>query len=122
MDRDRRLHYAFCVPRRSAFASLALFSALSSMSVSACKPAVVSPEECTAIADHLGKLQVKKEKLPPMGRLASPPFNGPENERGVFEEARDNAKTRCLKGWKREVFECMQQVQTIEEADRCRLK
>jgi hypothetical protein len=118
MDRSAPVQYSRTVPP----SSLVLVLAAASLVSSACKSVVASSDECSEVADHLGALQVKKEKLPPMGRLASPPFNGPENERAIHDEARDSAKARCLKGWKREVFDCMQQVQTIEEADRCRLK
>ncbi len=88
----------------------------------ACKPVVATADECTQVANHLGDLQVKKEHIAPMGRLSVAPFNGPENEKAVFEEARDNAKKRCAKGWKREIYECMIAATDIESADKCRNK
>lgn len=90
------------------------------LSVGACKPRVASAPECDAVARHLAELQVKKEKRPPLGRLAIAPFNTKENEDSVFEEAQTNAKGRCLKGWKREIFDCMMNAKEIEEADKCR--
>lgn len=87
---------------------------------SACKPSVATANECDVVARHLAELQVKKEKRPPLGRLAVAPFNTKENEDAVFEEARDNAKARCMKGWKRDVYDCMLAAKEIEEADKCR--
>lgn len=90
--------------------------------LAACKPSIATSDECAEVAKHLASLQVKKEKRPPLGRLASAPFNTPENEKAVFDEAHDNAKARCAKGWKRAVFECMMQAQELEAADKCRFE
>jgi hypothetical protein len=87
-----------------------------------CKPSTATPAECDSVAKHLAGLQVKKEKRPPLGRLAVAPFNTPENEKAVFDEAFENAKGRCAKGWKRAVYECMLQAQEIEAADKCRFE
>jgi hypothetical protein len=87
-----------------------------------CKPVVATADECAKVSDHLGDLQVKKERIAPMGRLSVAPFNGPENEKAIFEEARDSAKKRCAKGWKREIYECMMTAADIETADKCRMK
>lgn len=92
------------------------------MSVGGCKPAVATPEECDKVSDHLADLVVKKEKKPPFGRLASPPFNTPDNEKDIRDEAKGKAKPRCLKGWKRQVFDCMMAAQDIESADKCRFE
>lgn len=91
------------------------------LAIPACKPTVATATECDAVAKHLAELQVKKEKRPPLGRLAIAPFNTKENEDSVYEEAQTNAKARCTKGWKREIFECMMNAKEIEEADKCRL-
>ncbi|MBI2391162.1 MAG: hypothetical protein HYV09_16350 [Deltaproteobacteria bacterium] len=85
-----------------------------------CKAGTATPEECDEIARHLAELQVKKEKRPPLGRLAMAPFNTKEREDEIFQEAQASAKTRCTKGWKREVYECMSKATEIEEADKCR--
>lgn len=87
-----------------------------------CKPSTATPAECDQVAAHLGALQVKKEKRPPLGRLAAAPFNTKENEDAVFAEARDNARARCTKGWKRAVYECMLEAKEIEQADKCRFE
>jgi len=98
---------------------LALFSA---SLVPACKPAIASADECEQVSEHLAQLVVQKEKKPPMGRLASPPFNTPDNEKDVHDEAKNKAKPRCLKGWKRQVFDCMMAAKDIETADKCRFE
>lgn len=85
----------------------------------ACKPRVATPDECEKVAVHLADLQIKKEKIPPMGLLV-PPFDDPDHEASLREEAHDKAKERCLKGWKREVWDCMMQSQDIVAADKCR--
>ena len=90
--------------------------------ITACKSSVATGEECDAVAGHLAELQVKKEKRPPLGRLAVAPFNTKENEDAVFSEARDTARARCGKGWKRAVYECMMQASEIEAADKCRFE
>jgi hypothetical protein len=90
--------------------------------VMSCKPAIATSDECEQVARHLGELQVKKEKRPPFGRLASKGFDTKENEDAILTEARDNAKTRCAKGWKRAIYDCMMQAQEIEAADKCRLE
>ncbi len=87
-----------------------------------CKPAVATSDECEQVARHLGELQVKKEKRPPLGRLASKGFDTKENEDAVFNEAKDNAKARCAKGWKRAIYECMMKAEEIEAADKCRFE
>jgi hypothetical protein len=87
-----------------------------------CKPATATPDECDRVSKHLADLQVKKEKRPPLGRLAAAPFNTKENEDAVFTEARDNAKARCTKGWKRAVYDCMLEAKEIEQADKCRFE
>jgi len=92
------------------------------ISLVACKPAVATSDECEQVARHLGDLQVKKEKRPPLGRLASKGFDTKENEDAVFNEAKDNARARCAKGWKRAIFDCMMSAQEIEQADRCRFE
>ena len=102
--------------------SPALVLVLAAAFAAGCKPSVATPDECAEVAKHLAALQVKKEKRPPLGRLASPPFDTPDNEKAVFDEAHDNAKARCAKGWKRAVFECMLRAQEIESADKCRFE
>ena len=92
------------------------------LSIVGCKSAVATPEECEVVAEHLAKLVVAKEKKPPMGRLASPPFNTPENEKDIHDEAKGKAKPRCLKGWKRQVYDCMLASKDIEAADKCRFE
>jgi hypothetical protein len=85
----------------------------------ACKPRVATPDECEKVAVHLADLQIQKEKIPPMGLLV-PPFDDPEHEKNLHDEAHDKAKERCLKGWKREVWDCMMQSTDIVAADKCR--
>jgi 3-deoxy-D-manno-octulosonate 8-phosphate phosphatase KdsC-like HAD superfamily phosphatase len=87
-----------------------------------CKPSIATKEECEAVAKHLAELQVQKEKRPPLGRLAAAPFDTPDNEREVRDEARTNAQARCAKGWKRAVYECMLEAKDLEAADKCRLQ
>ncbi len=84
--------------------------------------AVANASECDAVAKHLGDLQVKKERKPPMGQLASPLFDTPENQQRIFEEARKNARDRCAKGWKRAVVDCMMGAQDLAAADKCRFE
>lgn len=91
-------------------------------SSASCKPGVATAAECDQVANHLGDLQVKKEKRPPLGRLAAAPFNTKENEDAVHSEARDNARARCMKGWKRAVFDCMLDAKELELADKCRFE
>jgi hypothetical protein len=119
-----RTCYARRVSRvRSTFsiASLAVVASLFSIvaSIDGCKPAVATPAECDAVAKHLAELQLKKEKTPPFGRLL-PPFDDADHEKEIFDEAYGNAKTRCGKGWKRDVFECMTKAADLETADKCR--
>lgn len=85
-----------------------------------CKAGTATPEECDKVARHLAELQVKKEKRPPLGRLAMAPFNTKEREDEIFQESQSSAKARCTKGWKREAYECMLKATEIEEADKCR--
>jgi hypothetical protein len=92
------------------------------IAVMSCKPAIATSDECEQVARHLADLQVKKEKRPPLGRLASKGFDTKENEDAVFAEAKDNAKARCVKGWKRAIYDCMMQAQEIEAADKCRFE
>ncbi len=92
------------------------------VAVMSCKPAIATGDECEQVARHLADLQVKKEKRPPLGRLASKGFDTKENEDAVFNEAKDNAKARCAKGWKRAIYDCMMQAQEIEAADKCRFE
>jgi len=87
-----------------------------------CKPGVATKDECDKVAAHLAQLQVDKEKRPPLGRLAAAPFNTPENEKSVRDEAQENAVKRCQKGWKRAVYDCMIDAKTIEAADKCRFE
>ncbi|MBL8720579.1 MAG: hypothetical protein JNL79_31630 [Myxococcales bacterium] len=102
--------------------SALLFAVVLVSSTPSCKPAVASADECEQVSEHLAQLVVKKEKKPPMGRLASPPFNTPDNEKDVHDEAKNKAKPRCLKGWKRQVFDCMMAAKEIEAADKCRFE
>ena len=83
---------------------------------------MANASECDAVAKHLAELQVKKERTPPLGRLASPPFNGPNEEKEVFDEARDNARERCGKGWKKSVADCMIDAKDLAAADKCRFQ
>ena len=92
------------------------------ISVASCKPAVATKDECAKVAAHLAELQVQKEKRPPLGRLAAAPFNTAQNEKAVRDEASDNADKRCLKGWKRAVYDCMMEAKSIEAADKCRFE
>ncbi len=87
--------------------------------VAGCKPPVATPQECDAVAGVLADLQVKKEKTPPFGQLV-PPFNDPEHEKDIREEAKKRAKERCDKGWKRAVYECMMKAPDLGAADKCR--
>ena len=84
-----------------------------------CKPPVASAAECDAVAQHLADLQIKKEKTPPFGHLV-PPFDDAEHAKELEAEARQRAKERCTKGWKREVYDCMMSAQDLDAADRCR--
>ena len=84
-----------------------------------CKPAVASADECERVSLHLADLQIAKEKVPPLGHLV-PPFDDKDHEQNLRDEAHDNAKQRCLKGWKRDVYECMIQAKDIDAADKCR--
>ncbi len=95
---------------------------LVAVTIAGCKPAVATPAECEVVAEHLAQLVVAKEKKPPMGRLASPPFNTAENEKDIHDEAKGKAKPRCLKGWKRQVYDCMLAAKEIEAADKCRFE
>jgi hypothetical protein len=99
---------------------IALSILLLSLPSTSCKPGVATADECEKVARHLADLQVKKEKRPPLGRLAAAPFNTKENEDAVFTEAHDNAKARCMKGWKRAVYECMLEAKEMELVDKCR--
>jgi hypothetical protein len=90
--------------------------------LASCKPATATKDECGKVAAHLADLQVEKEKRPPLGRLAAAPFNTPENEKAVRDEASENANKRCAKGWKRAVYDCMMDAKTIEAADKCRFE
>lgn len=101
----------FCLPFVAAFSLL-----------SACKPSVATKDECEQVSKHLADLQVQKEKRPPFGRLAAAPFNSPDNERAVYEEAQTNARARCAKGWKRAVYDCMMQAKDLDAADKCRFE
>lgn len=92
------------------------------LSSTSCKSAIATADECEKVSRHLADLQVKKEKRPPLGRLAAAPFNSKENEDAVFNEAHDNAKARCTKGWKRAVYDCMLEAKEIEQADKCRFE
>ena len=87
--------------------------------LSACKPRIATPDECEKAAVHLADLQIKKEKTPPLGRLL-PPFDDPDHEQSLRDEAHDNAKAHCLKGWKRDVYECVMQATDVSAFETCR--
>jgi hypothetical protein len=95
---------------------------LCAVSLVACKPSTATKDECEQVSQHLAELVVKKEKRPPLGRLASKGFDTKENEDAIFNEARDNARARCAKGWKRAIYECMMSATEIEKADQCRFE
>jgi hypothetical protein len=103
--------------------SLAVFSVtaipLVGAASSGCR-SVANAEECDAVAKHLADLQVQKEQKPPLGQLASPLFDTPENRQRIFEEARKNAHDRCAKGWKKAVYDCMMESKDLATADKCR--
>lgn len=107
-----QVHLSFRLVLPLALAALA--------GVAGCRRPIASPEECDAVANHLAELQVRKEKIPPFGRLASKGFDGPDEVKAIFEEAKKSARDRCAKGWKRAVYECMMEAQDLAVADRCR--
>ena len=99
----------------------ALVLVVVSLSASACR-SVANADECEAVSKHLADLQVKKERIPPMGQLASPLFDTPENQQRIFDEAKKNARDRCAKGWKRTVAQCMMDAKDLSAADKCRFQ
>ena len=99
--------------------SLIALTSLVAYGSAGCKPAVASADECEQVSAHLADLQIAKEKVPPFGHLV-PPFDDKEHEQNLRDEAHDKAKQRCLKGWKRDVYECMVQAKDIDTADKCR--
>lgn len=116
--RDHKPATSVVVRRRRLFVVASVLAVAIAPST-ACKPKVASADECEKVAAHLADLQIKKEKTPPLGHLI-PPFDDPDHEQSLREEAHDNAKQRCLKGWKREVYDCMMQATDIGAADKCR--
>ncbi len=107
---------------RATHPTLAVSLLVTSIALVACKSSVATLPECDAVAKHLADLQVEKEKRPPLGRLATAPFNTKENEDAIHAEARESARARCGKGWKRAVYDCMLDAKTIESADKCRFE
>jgi hypothetical protein len=93
-----------------------------SLAAPACKPAVATEAECDKAAEHLASLVVAREKKPPMGRLASPPFNGPDEVKAVHDEAFGKSKAQCKKGWKRSVYDCMLALEDLAGMEKCRFE
>jgi hypothetical protein len=85
-----------------------------------CKPPIATPQECDQVANHLADAQVAKEKIPPLGKLSSKPFDDADHEKELREEVRSQVKSRCDKGWKRDVWDCMMKATDLETADKCR--
>jgi len=111
--------------RNFSFAAFSVFSVLAAVAtigvatVCGCKPPIASATECDAVAQHLADLQIKKEKTPPFGHLV-PPFDDEAHRKEIETEAKQRAKERCSKGWKREVYDCMMNAQDLDAADKCR--
>lgn len=89
--------------------------------VTSCR-SIANADECEAVSKHLAELQVQKERKPPLGQLASPIFDTPENAQRIFDEAKKNARDRCAKGWKRAVAQCMLDAKDLAAADKCRFE
>src|SRR5207248_6083341 len=108
---------------------LLLVSLASSLASGGCKQRIASPDECEKVSARLADLVIQREKTPKwvdeQGHLHSgklvPPFDDKEHEQSLHDEAQDNAKQRCLKGWKREIYDCMMKAQDFDTADKCRL-
>ena len=83
---------------------------------------VASTEQCEAASRRVAELRVKHEKTHPLGKLRSPPFNGPQEERTVFDETQSMVRARCVKGWKSALYDCMMAAASYEDAEKCLVK
>lgn len=84
-----------------------------------CCHSVATASDCESVGQHLADLQIKKEKERPFGRLL-PPFDDAAHEKEIRDGAVVEFKGRCMKGWKKAVYECMMSAQDFETADKCR--